>query len=505
MKKYIKIIGLFIFALTFSGCDEFLEEEPESLLSQESFYKNFEDLRIGTNGILKALYNNRGHMPGTHRSFQMHLGADDLTTQPTTKTQWTPIDQYNIAPSQLFFDVTAWQLPYQVIKQANNIIEIKDQIPGNQDEINEYVAIAHFWRGWAHFYASRFFGDIPIITSTVGDFENETRDPVLDVYKQIESDLLEAAKYLPESWPTEASHPDAWAVKTLLADFYITWAGWPIKDESKYAIAASYAEDVMLNSGAELLDDYADLWKYDDIGTYDSHKETIFEMVFVTNAEVSTNGASRPGGRSFVQKEEPAGFADFFCEIGFFNRFPEGYRKDVTFKTEHNGISWENSTLGHPYYKKHRGSYDWNNSKSHVGGDNFEIYRFADVLLLYAEAKAMSSGPDASSYEALNKVRRRANNVDWRVANITYDLSPSTGLGAIEFRDEVLDEKSWEFAAEQRRWYDLIRTEKLEWAASTKDANDIPVVGSVGKEDYLFPIPAQEILLAPGLSQNQGY
>lgn len=506
MRKYklLTILTILVFALY--GCEKFLAEEPDVLLTQESFYKTVEDLKAAVNGIYVPLYDERASMPGCARSYQMHIAADDLTTQPTNKTQWISIDQFNPTSVTIFIELSGWKLPYKVIKQCNNIIEIQDQIEGDPEEIKKYVSLAYFWRGWAHFYASRFYNDIPIVTSTQVDLE-AGRDPVLNVYQQVESDLLKALEGLPESWPSETNYPDAYALKTLLADFYITWAGWPIKDESKYTLAASYVEDVMLNSGASLFEDFADLWRYDDVGTYDNHQESIWEIVFSTNTEIGSNARARAIGRNFVQIEERQGFSDFFPEIGFFNRFPEDYRKEVTFKTEvvvqGETIPWQESILKHPYYKKFRGSYDFENSRNAQSGDNFEVYRYADVLLLYAEAKAMSSGPDASAYEAINKVRRRANRLPINTPDASVDLQP--GLDRIQFRDAVIDERAWEFAAEQRRWYDLIRTEKVEFAASTKVANDIQPAVQPGKNNYLFPIPFTEILLNPNLEQNPGY
>lgn len=506
MKKY-SLLTVLITLITFlGGCEKFLEEDPEVLLTQESFYKNVEDLKAAVNGIYVPLYDERASMPGCARSYQMHIAADDVTTQKTTKTQWIAIDRFNPTPVTIFIELSGWKLPYKIIKQCNNIIEVQDQIEGDPEEIKKYVALAYFWRGWAHFYASRFYNDIPIVTSTQVDLEAK-RDPVLQVYQQVESDLLKALESLPDSWPSETNYPDAYALKTLLADFYITWAGWPIKDDSKYAIAAGYAEDVMLNSGASLFEDFADLWRYDDVGTFDNNQESIWEIVFSTNVEIGSNDRARPIGRNFVQKEERQGFADFFAEIGFFNRFPDSYRKEVTFKTElidgGDTIPWQESLLEHPYYKKFRGSYDFQDSRNAQSGANFQIYRYADVLLLYAEAKAMSSGPDAPAYEAVNKVRRRANKLPIDTPDASVDLQP--GLGVLEFRDAVIDERAWEFAAEQRRWYDLVRTEKVEFAASTKDSNDIQPAVQPGKNNYLFPVPFTEILLNPNLEQNPGY
>lgn len=507
MRKYIILSVIATFTILFNSCEEFLMEEPKAKLSPESFYKNVDDLEVAVKGLYDPLYTERGNMPGAHRSFQMHMAGDDLTTHPASnKAQWRAVDRFDVLSTTFLIEKTAWKLPYKVITQANAIIEAKEGIEGDEDEINKFMAVAFFWRGWAHFYSSRFYNDVPIITTTLFDPEQK-RDPVLEVYQQVESDLTEALKYLPESW-VEDTYPSSWAAKMLLADMYMTWAGWPVKDASKYAMAAQLAKDVMDNSGAELLEDFADLWKYDPYGTYDHHKESIWEIVYATNEEIGTNGRARVLGRNFVPENEKQGWSDFFCEIGFFNRYPESYRKEITFHTEivvddTTVIPWTQYTTAHPYYAKYRGNYEYPGTHTVQSGDNFEVYRFADALLMYAEAKAMSDGPDATAYEAVNMVRRRAHKLDIYTPNDSVDLQP--GLDAIAFRDSVLDEKAWEFAAEQRRWYDLIRTEKVEWAASTKDENDLAPLKTVGKNNYVFPIPYADVLMNENLVQNPGY
>ena len=515
MKKYYKIITCITLAIGLFSCNSFLEENPKVLQAPENFYNTISDLEAGINSITWTMFESdipgeqsRLSMPGAARSFQMHMGADDLTTKSDgTKTQWITIDQFNPTPATIFIETAAWNIPYRVINQCNNILEVKDQIQGDQNEINKLVSLAYFWRGWAHFYASRFYGDVVIKTTTESWEDTKlSRSPVLDVYKQVEKDLLEALKYLPPSWgPEKSAYPNASALKTLLADFYITWAGWPIKDETKYVQAANYAQDVMMTSGASLLPDFADLWKYDLIGTYDDSPEHIWSIVYLTTEQIGTNDRARAIGRQFIQPEERNGFADFFSEIGFFNSFPAGYRKNMTFKTVHAGVQWQNNSEGHPYYRKYRGSYDFGNSRNAQSGADFMVYRYADVLLLYAEAKAMSTGPDATAYEAINKVRRRANNLPINTPNVSVDLTP--GLGKIAFRDAVIDERAWEFAAEQRRWYDLIRTEKLAQSVANKDVNDIqPSSVTPLLDGGFFPIPFREVQNSGNvIKQNLGY
>jgi len=117
--------------------------------------------------------------------------------------------------------------------------------------------------------------------------------------------------------------------------------------------------------------------------------------------------------------------------------------------------------------------------------------RYAEVLLIYAEAQAMSASPDASAYAAINEVRQRAG---------TGDLV--AGLNQTAFRDSVIAERAWEFAgieANGSNWFDLVRTETVEKAAADRDASEIQILTAPTHSKYFAPIPDSEILLNPNL------
>jgi hypothetical protein len=134
-------------------------------------------------------------------------------------------------------------------------------------------------------------------------------------------------------------------------------------------------------------------------------------------------------------------------------------------------------------------------------GNDYAIYRYADVLTIYAEASAMANnGPTDDSYEALNKIRRRAYGVDIDAPNAEIDYS---GLTLEEFREAVWTERAYEFMMEGRRWYDMLRMGEDKAKQIAADANL-----TLGDEDFLFPIPRQEIDNNDQITeadQNPGY
>ncbi len=234
----------------------------------------------------------------------------------------------------------------------------------------------------------------------------------------------------------------------------------------------------------------------------------------------------------------------------FYNNFPASYRKDVTFQniinlnlgssiayttdTMHYVQTWYykiyNTFDGQMFYKKfgyainidtlftikeygHKQIDYWADQfhldyvsdsisdtiYKHISlsmGQPIYIYRYAHTLLTYAEAKARSSQLDASAYEAVNMVRRRANKVDiYSTSN--YDLQP--GLSSTQFIDSVVQERAWEFCAEpEGRWYDLLRLEMIEQLPKLK-SYPTPPIPVFTKSDYFEAIPSGDKALNPNL------
>lgn len=179
---------------------------------------------------------------------------------------------------------------------------------------------------------------------------------------------------------------------------------------------------------------------------------------------------------------------------------------DATFKTNMKtpdgiNLTWEQTVQKHPYYNKMTYA---NGSNPINYYDNYQdpyyfsfssnrttvLMRFAEVKLIYAEAKAMSASPDATAYQQINDVRMRAG-----LPNLIAGLSQSA------FRDSVVAERAWEFAGPEngQRWFDLVRLEMVESANSNRHANELPLQRAPSKQDYFAPIPFKEKLLNPTL------
>ncbi|MEK9517549.1 MAG: RagB/SusD family nutrient uptake outer membrane protein, partial [Flavobacteriaceae bacterium] len=363
---------------------------------------------------------------------------------------------------------------------------------------------ARFLRAFAYLGLVKVYGNLPIILDGLTPTGDEQRATVLENYKHIEEDLLFAEANLPAPGATaNFGRASAAAAKTALADLYLTWAGWPVKDTSKNALAATKAKEV-IDMGYHTLIPINQLWLMENANS----KESVFSVQY-SKEEDQRNGM--PAATSFHMAR---GWSDMYPELQFFKDFPEGPRKEATFVTDipNRGFSggkiitktpatipWAESQRFHPMYAKWTTSEDLTVAGRTMGYRAQEIYRYSEVLLIYAEAKAASGSMDASALEALNQVKRRAAGLDPNTADATVDVTTATV-------NEIVAEKGWELAGENKRWFDLIRTETLEDAIAKRDPNEqVPLVRQPTKAQYITPMPAEAIATSKLIQNPEGF
>lgn len=475
MKKLI-ILCLF---LSLAGCNDYLNEVPEGQVVGTNAIQDVAGLEAALTGTYKGMLRTwaRGFLTSALEAYVM--GGDDVTSlSGGNKAEFRQTDQFDVVSSNSRLS-QIWSGCYKTIQGANNIINNYKTVAGDQNTINAIVGEAYFLRALGYYWLVRGYGNVPLITSA--DFTNDLlsiqKSAPADIYKLIESDLLQAETLVPTT-KRDAGRPNKGSVKALLADVYLTEGGWPIKDASKYALAAAKAKEVIDNKasyGFNLVPDLATLWS----GTPASVGTS--EEVFSFQTSVNYGGSANAFYGSSATPGDENGWDDFFAEVGFFNRFPVGKRKDITFYTEFTKadgtkISWQDSQSKHPYYRKFRLADNTNYQSSMP----VHMIRYAHVLLVYAEAQARSGGSvSADAYTALNAVRKRAG------------LADVTNLSASNFTNVVVDERAWEFAGEWTRWFDLQRLELVETAnaPANKAADDLKPIGPITKSSYWYPVP----------------
>jgi hypothetical protein len=380
-----------------------------------------------------------------------------------------------------------WDGCYKSVQGANNIINNYKKTVGDASRIRQIVGEAYFLRALDYFWLVRLWGAIPLITSENYSPEmlNVTRTDPAAIYSLIESDLAQAENLMQDK-RTDAGRASRGAAKALLAEVYLTEGGWPINDQTKYALAATKAREVIDNKatfGVDLSTDLATLWLNLSAGTNN------VEEVFALHACGSCNwfNSNAVFGNACMPSEEN-GWDDYFTELNFFKNFPAGIRKDVTFHTtitkpDGSKILWQNTSVKHPYFAKFRvngGEAIWQTSAT------LPLMRYAQVLLIYAEAQARSdNAPNAQAYNCVNTIRSRAG------------LTALSGLSKNDFINAVVNERAWEFAGEYLRWFDIVRLQLLPQVNAARDPAENVVIGAAR---YTYPIPGRDALLNPNLN-----
>lgn len=495
MKKIAILSLLLLFA---GGCKDFLEENPKGAVTGSFGLNSLEGLNAALTGGYRALGSTWSTGFSTAATQAVAMGGDDLTTHKgLNKASLREYDQFNVTPLN-DRGVIIWSGCYKAIQSTSNIINNYSVVKGDQTRINQIAGEAYFIRAFANYWLVRLWGRIPLITkviATAAEYDDEIKNgkPVepAAVYAQIIADLTQAEKLMADK-KTEAGRTSKGAAKALLADVYLTMAGWPLNDASKLAMAAAKAKEVIDNKAAygfDLVPDLNTLWNgtSTDAGT----PEEVFSLHFCGKCQWNTSNAIY--GLSATPGDE-GGWDDYFPELNFYQAFPEGVRKQVTFRTVFEtptgNIAWSASATGHPYYQKLRiagpiSANTWQTSMP------LHFMRYAHVLLIYAEAQARAEGtPNALAYQALNQVRTRAG------------LADLSGLSGSAFAEAVVQEKAWEFAGEgTTRWMDLVRLNMVAEANANKNANDLPVLGAINPSKYWLPIPTSDASINPNLTK----
>jgi hypothetical protein len=509
MKTRYLITSFLLAALSaglISGCSKQLKEDPRASLTPGTYFQTQNDLDAAVAGMYAVLAHDGAW--GFTNKMTTYFGADDLTTDPgLNKGNQREFDQ--LAGASDNPDIGAmWNGPWQTIYNANNILANYEQVNSTDAQKNESAGQAYFLRGLCYYYLVRTFGQLPLVLTTEAG-THPPRSSVDSIYALIISDLQQAKTMLGTT--KSQGLPTTYSASAVLADVYLTMAGWPLNDASKYDMAASEAKTVMQSGVYDLST------PYDKVFTTNNCAESIFALQY----SVAGNLPNRSFGSTSVPLDEVAtdgssGWDDFYPEINFFKKAPACTRTDLTFYTTLKLIQpdksfvltpWNSPTTHaqHPYYKKFRAGLNGdgvNETATAINtiqpSTNKEtiIVRYPQVLLDFAEASAMAgSGPTTESYDAINEVRTRAG-----------EPPLVTGLSASDFRDSVVNERAYEFAGEfGMRWFDIVRLQMLDQITTGRDPAENPLTHPVDQTRYLAPIPYSEMVLNPDWKQNDGY
>jgi hypothetical protein len=355
--------------------------------------------------------------------------------------------------------------------------EVKDQL----------MARAKFLRAFSYFALVRLYGAVPLITENTNVVTDPiTRAPIADVYALIVGDLLFATQNLPATWGSAyPGRPGADAAKTLLAKVYITMATYPMNDATNYLKARDMAKQVIDAGNFDLVPVVEDVFKLE----YSYGPEMMWSFINAKDKNVIEP-------QIWLPTEMADGWGDILPERTWAEAYPEEPRKHAYLLLEDwNGNSWTTWYQGTPSIKKFL--YDSReNLENYVSYENFPILRFADVLLLYAEAANMvNGGPTQAAVDAVNRIIDRATGGVSNAADPRVTISMSKQA----FDIAVIQQRNLELCFEYDRWFDICRKRILDQVSLPEYLLNYSI------EDYLLPIPQLDLRLNPLLTQNPGY
>lgn len=478
-----KILYLFSFVLVTATSCEKLEEKPASIITTEQFYKTSADAIAAVNSVYNGSLNNGGiTMYNRLFNIAVEVQSDDVIAgQRVTNVDVRAMSALTYSTSNDRIE-ELWKEHYTAIDRANIAI---DKIPGiEMDAVlrTRLVNEAKFLRGLLYFNLVRLWGEVPLVLHTPTSLNKEeiqvAKSPVEDIYKQIIQDLTEA-EALPATYTgNDIGRATGGAAKALLSKVYLTRQEW--------ATAASKALEVINGPyGYALFENFSDVF---NVATKNG-KEHIFSAQF--------KGGNGQGNR-LASSATPVGIpgitaagTDEPTSVAYGLYSPDDKRRATTFFTSLVSPTNGRTVTFTPKFSKY-----WDPTTITTpteSNQNVPIIRFAEVLLIYAEALNEASGaPTPEAYEAINQVIRRAFGKEIKTPDHKLDIKD---LSQSEFREEVYRQRRLELMFEFHRWFDLLRTKRVIEA--------LKVVGKIATEKhYLFPIPQHEIDLNPKLQQN---
>ncbi len=481
--KY-SLFKISIIALLLFSCEDVLIENPPSALSAESFYQSEEDAIAGLYGAYANIYS----IYDVNSIYLGDLIADDLTISPIV-SDLLGIEELTFTNE--FGSI--WATSYSAINRVNVVISSIENIAFDANRKADLIAEAKALRALYYWNLVRFIGDVPLYENA--GFTNEEllapRTPAEDVYAVVIRDLTDAVNELSDS--NEPGRINSNIANALLARIYLY--------RGDYANALTHAKNVIDSGNYDLFSDYADVFKSDN----NNGIEHIFQLQFVLG-ERHTTVPARFGIREIASNRRTYWSSNFAIaslapSATFVSENPESYRKSVTVSDRYDHIDGVSGTIlmtdhyaDFPYYIN---KYDHHRPQQIQSDMNFNIIRYADVLLIAAEASNEVNPGDDVKYTWINKVRKRAR-TDASGIETPTDLPDLSGLNQDDFRTAVLEERRFELAFEGIRAWDLKR--RGEFLIKVR-AQGITI------EDYkvLFPVPDAQIKLNSNLTQNPGW
>lgn len=505
MKSIIKKFSVCAMALMVAAMpactDDFLTEDPQTSKSIEQILSDSNNIQYYLNGLygkLRQCRNSREGLRLNHGTDELQIGFCQLRDYPDKGSFDTFSPLYNSENSH-FSQLWSLRFPIAVqAAQATHVLKDKLAADSTNVELQMFLGQSAFYEATAIFEMVWYWGELPITTiNEDGTIQMSGRRDLNDVYKHM-LDLYDIAiKYLPAKRQGDGRIPTSWVAKVMQAKIYMAAETPEYRDYEK---AKKLLEDVVNNGGFSLMPNYSDLWDYN----VNCDKESLWTYYFnniTDKCQLQWYCGSRAAS-DWGQRCPHGGYDEALPTVYAYSTVAKGgiweegdTRYDATIRTN---FDWDGKKAAlvsgfgddqlDPHIKKYE---DERIVELDVNfwdcGKNTYFLRYADVLMLYAEA-LNETGATADAVAIINnEVRARAWGWD-----LPADKMWDAGMSQEDFRTNILDERMRELMAEMWRRYDLLRTNK--YVEYTKARNQwTKRDGNIQEYHKRFPIPYTEI------------
>lgn len=511
--------NVFIIAalLLFCSCKHDLDIEDPNQPSIDNFWKTADDAQHGINAVYSTY-----HRVGLSRNefFITIIRSDEGFSTSPNSVLINNFDVFNVTDYNLWETTTVWQDLYIGIDRANQVLDNVPNIEMDAALKNQLVGEAKFMRGFFYYYLATLWGNVPVLlhTSQITDKPSTTKQA--DVYAQCIQDFSDAAQALPEKYDnTDIGRATKGAAYGMLGKCYMQTHEYSQAEQAFSWLVTGDGKNIY-----NLVTNYRDNF----LEATENNEESVFEFQNALNPtdnhddDASGNPDNLNYGTSIPPffAPRPIGFTDGqarrWCVWEFLKEKTTDGERDprlaATFlydSTDVRGPAYSMiygqsfasrnyadvpgdpvavATTHTVYFRKFLNDATMTGEVFH-SGNNYRYLRYADILLLYAEA-LNAQGKTSDAYQYVNRVRHRAG---------LGDL-PS-GMSQSAFLTQLKHERLVELCGEGHRWEDLVRWGDLSTNLASRDAGF-----SHYQDKYaLLPIPQYDIDVNPNLEQNPGW
>jgi tetratricopeptide (TPR) repeat protein len=518
MKKFIYIAT--VAAIIATGCKKDLTIADPNAVTTPAFWKTATDAQQGINAVYSTF-----HREGLSRwlYFMTMVRSDEgYSTSPNSDIINT-YDAFNITDYNDYLVTSVYQDDYMGINRANQVLDNVPSINMDATLKQQLLGEAKFMRGFFYYNLATIYGNVPIMLHSPTPTDYPSTSPQDSVFIQAEADFADAAAVLPASYnAANIGRATKGAAYAMLGKAYM--------QQHKYAQAQTAFDWLVTGAGKSnysLVSDYHSNF----IETAENNSESVFEWQNAVNPNDTHDDDTQIGtsdnlnyGTSIPPffAPSPVGFTDGqarrWVVWEFLQENTTGGQRDprlaATFLYDSTdvrgpaftlayGKTWNNLGLAtnpsiqhgnitEVCFRKELDDATMNGEVFH-SGNNYRYVRYADVLLLYAEA-LNAQGQTAAAYPYVDRVRQRA--------GLSTLTATHPGLSQQAFLTQLKHERITELTGEGHRFEDLARWGDLGPALATRDAGFANF--KVGKDEFM-PIPQYDLDVNPKLKQNPGY